>query len=50
MLVAMAVVLFFILGMFLSMLGSSPRSDAEWLAGDEPSEDLTAPAGTLPSA
>jgi hypothetical protein len=50
MMVAMAVVLFFILGMFLSMLGSSPRSEAEWQADTEPAGDeLSATSATLPS-
>ena len=36
MFVAAGVVVFFILGMFLSMLGSSPKTDAEWPADAEP--------------
>jgi len=36
MLVAAGVVGFFILGMFLSMLGSSPRTDVEWQPEPEP--------------
>ncbi len=43
MLVAAAIVVFFILGMFLSMLGSSPKTDAEWQSDAEPGEE---PAGT----
>ncbi len=36
MLVAAAVVLFFILGMFLSLLGSSPKTDPERQSDVEP--------------
>ena len=36
MLVAAGVVAFFILGMFLSMLGSAPKTDAEWQPEPEP--------------
>jgi hypothetical protein len=45
MLVAAGVVAFFILGMFLSMLGSSPKTDAEWPPEVKP-EPEPAPGST----
>lgn len=36
----MIVVLFFIVGMFLSMIGSSPKSDSEWKSDTDPGEEL----------
>lgn len=49
MLVAAAVVLFFILGMFLSMLGSSPKSDTEWQPDSEPQPEPAARSAPFPA-
>jgi hypothetical protein len=49
MLVAAGVVGFFILGMFLSMLGSSPKTDAEWLPETEPEPEPTVGSAPFPA-
>ena len=49
MLVAAGIVGFFILGMFLSMLGSSPKTDAEWQPDAEPGAEPTISSTPFPA-
>ena len=49
MLVAAGVVVFFILGMFLSLLGSSPKTDAEWQPEIEPEPEPTVGSTPFPA-
>jgi hypothetical protein len=49
MIVAAVIVVFFILGMFLSMLGSSPRVETEWPADAVPDEDRGVNGAPIPA-